>query len=266
MLQLRGHYAKPREARISPPPVSHCLTGIGSRPAPDPQIGSDPKSATSNRERPCPSVDPSHDQRPGDLWGNRAERSYHHRYDRLLIVAQTIQNRRSELGGDLYTFLANRLGARHASHRLIERDGLAPRQKLSQRNHYESVPITPQFARRRPHCLSTSSFGRTTLRQTRTPQALHQPSTSCRATLFHVAMNQNITLRLPRELLRRIKRLAADRDTSVSALMAEALAKLADENRRYSAARRRSLAALQAARSLGVGGSPRWSREELHER
>ena len=80
-----------------------------------------------------------------------------------------------------------------------------------------------------------------------------------------MAVHQNITLRLPRELLKRIKRLAADQDTSVSALMAEALTRLADEARRYQAARRRSLAALRSARSLGMGGSPHWSREELHE-
>ena len=48
-----------------------------------------------------------------------------------------------------------------------------------------------------------------------------------------MALHQNITLRLPRELLKRIKRLAADQDTSVSALMAEALTRLADASRRY---------------------------------
>jgi hypothetical protein len=67
-------------------------------------------------------------------------------------------------------------------------------------------------------------------------------------------------------LLRRIKRVAADRDTSVSSLMTEALARLADEDRRYSAARRRALAALQSTRSLGTGGRRTWSRDELHER
>jgi len=78
--------------------------------------------------------------------------------------------------------------------------------------------------------------------------------------------NRNITLSLPVELLRRIKRLAADRDTSVSAMMIEALARLADEDRRYSAARKRSLASLRSARSLGTGGQRTWSRDELHER
>ena len=77
---------------------------------------------------------------------------------------------------------------------------------------------------------------------------------------------QNITLSLPRALLRRIKRLAADRETSVSSLMTAALARLAGEDRRYSAARKRSLAALRSAKSLGTNGRRTWSREDLHER
>lgn len=81
-----------------------------------------------------------------------------------------------------------------------------------------------------------------------------------------MAANQNITLRLPRELLKRVKRVAADRDTSVSALMTEALDRIADEDRRYSAARKRALSALQSARSLGTQGRRTWSRDELHER
>jgi predicted transcriptional regulator len=81
-----------------------------------------------------------------------------------------------------------------------------------------------------------------------------------------VADNQNITLSVPRELLRRVKRLAVDRDTSVSALMTEALARLADEDRRYSAARKRGLGALKAARSLGTRGRRTWTRDQLHER
>lgn len=92
--------------------------------------------------------------------------------------------------------------------------------------------------------------------------------TSLRATLFVVAenQNQNITLSVPRALLKRIKRLAADRETSVSSLMTQALAGLADEDRRYSAARKRALAALRSPRSLGAGGRRAWSRDELHER
>ena len=78
--------------------------------------------------------------------------------------------------------------------------------------------------------------------------------------------SQNVTLRMPKALLKRAKRLAADRDTSVSALMTEALTRLADEERRYSVARRRGLAALKAARSLGTGGVRSWTRDDLHGR
>ena len=81
-----------------------------------------------------------------------------------------------------------------------------------------------------------------------------------------MAESQNITLRVPRELLRRVKRVAADRDTSVSALMAEALGRLVDEDRRYAAARKRAVAALRSPRSLGTGGRQTWSRDELHDR
>ena len=81
-----------------------------------------------------------------------------------------------------------------------------------------------------------------------------------------MADSQNITLSLPRELLKRVKRVAADRDTSVSALMTAALDRLADEDRRYSAARKRALAALKSTRSLGTQGRRTWSRDELHGR
>ena len=77
---------------------------------------------------------------------------------------------------------------------------------------------------------------------------------------------QNVTLSLPRALLKRVKRVAADRDTSVSALMAEALGRLADEDRRYAAARKRALAALWSPGSLGTRGRRIWSRDELHDR
>lgn len=81
-----------------------------------------------------------------------------------------------------------------------------------------------------------------------------------------MAEHQNVTLSLPRELLRRIKRLAADRDTSISSVMTQALARLADQERRYSAARTRGLTALRTPRSLGTRGRRTWSRDELHDR
>ena len=90
--------------------------------------------------------------------------------------------------------------------------------------------------------------------------------TSFRATLIFVAEIQNVTLSLPRGLLKQAKRLAADEETSVSSLMARALARLVDERMRFSGARRRSLAAMRGASSLGTRGTARWTRDELHER
>ena len=81
-----------------------------------------------------------------------------------------------------------------------------------------------------------------------------------------MANNQNITLSIPREILKRVKRIAADRDTSVSALMTEALSRVADDDRRFAVARRRALAAMKSARSLGTHGRRTWTRDELHGR
>jgi hypothetical protein len=81
-----------------------------------------------------------------------------------------------------------------------------------------------------------------------------------------VEEKQNITLSVPRALLKRVKRVAVDRDTSVSALMTEALGRLADEDRRYSAARKRAVTALRSPRSLGTRGRRTWSRDGLHDR
>lgn len=81
-----------------------------------------------------------------------------------------------------------------------------------------------------------------------------------------MAETQNLTLSLPRDLIKQVKRVAVERETSISALLTEALARIADEDRRYSAARKRALAAMRSARSLGTGGQRTWTRDELHER
>ena len=77
---------------------------------------------------------------------------------------------------------------------------------------------------------------------------------------------RNIPLNMPRGLLKRVKRVAVDRDSSVSALVAEALTRVADDHRRCSFARRQSFAALRSAGSLGTKGQRIWKRDELHER
>jgi hypothetical protein len=81
-----------------------------------------------------------------------------------------------------------------------------------------------------------------------------------------VKNTQNITLALPKGLLKRAKRVAADRETSVSALLADALARAVDEVERYAAARRRHMAGLGKTSDLGTGGRPTWTRDSLHAR
>ena len=81
-----------------------------------------------------------------------------------------------------------------------------------------------------------------------------------------MADRQNVTLSLPRELLRKAKRLAVDRETSLSGLLIDALARITDQDRRYDAARKRALASMRAAGSLGTRGRATWTRDELHER
>ena len=77
-------------------------------------------------------------------------------------------------------------------------------------------------------------------------------------------MARNVTLALPDDLLREVKILAAEGDTSMSALMVMALQELVDQRRGYLAARDRQLATMG---QLDLGGrGRRISRDELHER
>ena len=77
---------------------------------------------------------------------------------------------------------------------------------------------------------------------------------------------QNVTLALPKGVLTRVKVLAAERGTSISALLTGLLEKAADDDDAYARARRRGLAALDRPADLGTGGRRPASRDELHER
>ncbi|ADI01056.1 MAG TPA: ribbon-helix-helix protein, CopG family [Syntrophothermus lipocalidus] len=78
--------------------------------------------------------------------------------------------------------------------------------------------------------------------------------------------HQNITLSLPKELLRRVKHLAVERDTSVSALLIEALEEAVLAGDEYDRARDRQLALMEKGLDLGTQGLISWKRDELHER
>jgi predicted transcriptional regulator len=74
----------------------------------------------------------------------------------------------------------------------------------------------------------------------------------------------NVTLKLDRELLRKVRVLAAQRDTSMSALMTEELEKVVRERDSYEIARQRALARMKKATHLGY--TPPASRDEFYER
>ena len=77
-------------------------------------------------------------------------------------------------------------------------------------------------------------------------------------------MKTNITLKLDSDLLREVRVMAAEQDTSISALLAKRLEELVEERKGYSEARGRALARLRE----GIDAhwkKPR-SRDELHER
>ncbi len=77
---------------------------------------------------------------------------------------------------------------------------------------------------------------------------------------------QNITLSLPKRLLKRLKVLAAEQETSVSAIMERLLAQYAAQHEAYLRARQDHKALMDQGFDLGSQGKRTWSREEIHER
>ncbi len=73
---------------------------------------------------------------------------------------------------------------------------------------------------------------------------------------------RNITLKLPAETLRKAKIIAAERGTSISALLAAKIEDLAGEAAAYGGASRHALRWLD--RGWKLGGRPA-SRDDLHE-
>jgi hypothetical protein len=77
---------------------------------------------------------------------------------------------------------------------------------------------------------------------------------------------QNITLALPKDVLKRVKLMAAEKGTSVSALMEGLLQDHLARHEGYEQAHQRQLAMLTKGFDLGTKGRQTWRREELHER
>lgn len=89
-----------------------------------------------------------------------------------------------------------------------------------------------------------------------------------RKIVLHLAMcstmKTNITLKLDADLLREARVLAAEENTSISAMLAARLELIVRERRAYERARRRALARLREG--MDLRWTPARSRDELHER
>ena len=77
-------------------------------------------------------------------------------------------------------------------------------------------------------------------------------------------MKQNITLAIDRQLLKKARIFAAQRGTSVSAMLADELRKAVASEAAYQRAKARALARLRSPFHLGGEKMP--SRDELHDR
>ncbi len=77
---------------------------------------------------------------------------------------------------------------------------------------------------------------------------------------------QNVTLSIPKSILKEAKALAAKRELSLSRFLIEALEEKIKRDTGYEKAMLRQIKLLEKGLDLGTSGEKTWSREELHER
>jgi hypothetical protein len=77
---------------------------------------------------------------------------------------------------------------------------------------------------------------------------------------------QNVTLAIPKDILRKAKILAIQKNTSLSGLLTQTLTELVSQYDDFEQARQRNLSVLKTGLDLGTQGNITWRREELHER
>lgn len=77
---------------------------------------------------------------------------------------------------------------------------------------------------------------------------------------------RNVTLAIPKDILRKAKIIAVQKNTSLSGLLTGALTDLVSRQENYELARQRSLEMLRKGFDLGTQGKIDWKREDLHER
>ena len=82
--------------------------------------------------------------------------------------------------------------------------------------------------------------------------------------VFVCSMKTNITLKLDAALLREMRVLAAEENTSISAMLAARLEQILSERKSYERSRRRALTRLRDG--MDLGWTPPQSRDDLYQR
>ena len=77
---------------------------------------------------------------------------------------------------------------------------------------------------------------------------------------------QNVTLSLPKSLLKKAKVVAAQEEKSLSQLMREVLQGKVEQRPGYQKAKQRHRSLLKKGLNLGTRGQPTFTRDELHDR
>ncbi len=77
---------------------------------------------------------------------------------------------------------------------------------------------------------------------------------------------QNVTLVIPKDILRKAKILSIEQDTSLSGLLTRALTEIVTRADKYQLAKESHLTWLEKEVDLGTRGQATWTREELHDR
>jgi hypothetical protein len=77
-------------------------------------------------------------------------------------------------------------------------------------------------------------------------------------------MKQNITLSVDKDLIKKGKIIAAQKDTSVSKMLSEQLRQLVENDELYETAKRSALQTLK--KGYHLGGKITWKRQDLYDR
>ncbi|UNC91314.1 CopG family transcriptional regulator [Candidatus Contubernalis alkaliaceticus] len=78
--------------------------------------------------------------------------------------------------------------------------------------------------------------------------------------------NQNITLSIPKNVLKKIKHIAVEKNTSVSKLLTEQLILIAAKEDDYQKAKAAQLHLLKEGFDMGIENKTDWKRDELYDR